>query len=88
MPKQKQVTYYHCNDYSFIRRIFLIQNAIGLFQDGYTALHLAVECGKPQVVQMLLGYGAQVEFKGGKVSYIQSTLLAQFNSSKHELSLY
>lgn len=36
-------------------------------KDGYTALHLAVEYGKPQVVQMLLGYGAQVEFKGGKV---------------------
>jgi ankyrin repeat protein len=47
---------------------FVWANVIGLFQDGFTALHLAVECGKPQVVQMLLGYGAQVEFKGGKAS--------------------
>jgi hypothetical protein len=34
-----------------------------------TALHLAVECCKPQVVQTLLGFGAQVELKGGKVYY-------------------
>ncbi|XP_060553271.1 serine/threonine-protein phosphatase 6 regulatory ankyrin repeat subunit C-like isoform X2 [Ruditapes philippinarum] len=35
-------------------------------KDGYTALHLAVEFCKPQSVQLLLGYGAQVEAKGGK----------------------
>ena len=39
-----------------------------LLKDGYTALHLAVEFCKPQSVQLLLGYGAQVEAKGGKVS--------------------
>ena len=38
-----------------------------VLQDGSTALHLAVECCKPQVVQTLLGYGAQVELKGGQV---------------------
>ncbi|WAR23175.1 ANK3-like protein [Mya arenaria] len=35
-------------------------------KDRYTALHLAVEFCKPQCVQLLLGYGAQVEAKGGK----------------------
>ena len=37
-------------------------------QSGYTALHLAVEHCKPQVVQVLLGYGAQIDLKGGPVS--------------------
>ena len=35
-------------------------------QDGYTALHLAVEFGKPLAVQTLLGFGAMVELKGGR----------------------
>ncbi|XP_052256426.1 ankyrin-3-like [Dreissena polymorpha] len=35
-------------------------------REGYTALHLATEFCKPQSVQLLLGYGAQVEAKGGK----------------------
>ena len=30
-----------------------------LSQDNYTALHLAVESGKPSVVESLLGHGAQ-----------------------------
>ena len=38
-----------------------------LFQDGYTALHLAVLNCKPQVVQTLLGFGAKVDLQGGKV---------------------
>lgn len=37
-------------------------------KDGYTALHVAVQNCKPLVVQMLLGFGAQVQLKGGKVS--------------------
>ena len=36
-------------------------------KDNYTALHLAVEHCKPLVVQTLLGHGAQVQLKGGKV---------------------
>lgn len=36
-------------------------------QDASTALHIAVEHCKPLAVQMLLGFGAQVELKGGKV---------------------
>lgn len=38
-----------------------------LLQNGYTALHLAVLHCKPQAVQTLLGYGANVELKGGLV---------------------
>ena len=33
-------------------------------QDNYTALHLAVEAGKPAVVETLLGHGATVHIKG------------------------
>lgn len=36
-------------------------------QDNYTALHVAVQAGKPQVVEALLGYGADVHVKGGKL---------------------
>jgi hypothetical protein len=39
-----------------------------LAQNGYTALHLAVENCKPQVVQVLLGFGATVDLKGGPVN--------------------
>ena len=35
-----------------------------IFQDNYTALHLAVEAGKSNVVEALLGHGAQVHIKG------------------------
>lgn len=35
-------------------------------QDGYTALHIAVQYCKPMAVQTLLGFGAMVELKGGK----------------------
>lgn len=35
-------------------------------QDKYTALHIAVEACQPLVIQTLLGYGAQVELKGGQ----------------------
>ncbi len=37
-------------------------------KDGQTALHIAVENCKPQVVQMLLGFGADVQLRGGKVN--------------------
>uniref|UniRef100_A0ABM0LU22 Uncharacterized protein LOC100376500 n=1 Tax=Saccoglossus kowalevskii TaxID=10224 RepID=A0ABM0LU22_SACKO len=36
------------------------------FSDNYTALHISVQYCKPFVVQTLLGYGAQVQLKGGK----------------------
>nr|XP_014353437.1 PREDICTED: ankyrin-1-like [Latimeria chalumnae] len=35
-------------------------------KDSYTALHIAVQYCKPLVVQTLLGFGAQVQLKGGK----------------------
>ena len=41
-----------------------------LFKDSYTALHIAVEHCKPLAVQTLLGFGAKVELKGGKVCHI------------------
>ncbi|KAK1785501.1 hypothetical protein P4O66_018863 [Electrophorus voltai] len=36
-------------------------------KDGLTALHVAVQHCKPAVVQVLLGFGAQVQLGGGKV---------------------
>lgn len=38
-----------------------------VFQDNYTALHIAVESAKPAVVETLLGYGAEVHIQGGKL---------------------
>lgn len=35
--------------------------------DNFTALHLAVEAGKSVVVEALLGLGAKVHIKGGKI---------------------
>lgn len=35
-----------------------------MFQDNYTALHVAVQAGKANVVETLLGYGAQVHIRG------------------------
>ncbi len=36
-------------------------------QDNYTALHIAVESAKPAVVETLLGYGADVHVRGGRL---------------------
>lgn len=36
-------------------------------QEGFTALHLAVQSGKPEVVEVLLGAGAEVSLKAGKL---------------------
>ncbi|KAH8334197.1 hypothetical protein KR059_007435 [Drosophila kikkawai] len=38
-----------------------------LFKDNYTALHIAVESAKPAVVETLLGFGADVHVRGGKL---------------------
>nr|CAI5857375.1 unnamed protein product [Callosobruchus analis] len=35
--------------------------------ENYTALHIAVEAGKPAVVETLLGYGADVHVRGGRL---------------------
>ena len=40
-------------------------------KDNYTPLHVAVENCKYLVVQMLLGYGADVQIRGGKVIFIE-----------------
>lgn len=54
------------------RHRFSIQYCFSFtFQDNYSALHIAVQYCKPLVVQTLLGYGAQVQLKGGKVSLQQ-----------------
>lgn len=36
-----------------------------LTNDNYAALHLAIEAGQPDVVESLLGHGADVHVKGG-----------------------
>jgi hypothetical protein len=36
----------------------------------YTPLHIAVQHRQPRVVQTLLGYGANVHLKGGRVSSV------------------
>lgn len=49
--------------------IFFSNNSILFFlkQDNYTALHIAVEAGKPAVVETLLGYGADLHVRGGRL---------------------
>ena len=47
--------------------MFLFLHFLVQTQDHYTALHIAVKHCKPQVVQILLGYGANVQLRGGKV---------------------
>lgn len=42
------------------------------FQDNFTALHLAVQANQPEVVEILLGHGANVQLKAGKVRYTNS----------------
>lgn len=37
------------------------------FQDNHTALHIAVESAKPAVVETLLGFGAEVHVRGGRL---------------------
>ena len=39
-------------------------SSILVWQENYTALHLAVEAGKHSVVETLLGQGAQVHIQG------------------------
>ena len=56
---------------------------ISLFQDNYTALHIAVEHCKPLAIQTLLGFGAQVELKGGAVS-----MLATYSSKLNKQEYY
>ena len=36
-----------------------------LTNDNFSALHLAIEAGRPEVVECLLGHGANVKIKGG-----------------------
>ena len=52
--------------YNILRHILflLIWFSKIFFQDNYTALHLAVEAGKPAVVESVLGHGAQVHIRG------------------------
>ena len=57
--------WYHRTFYSYL---------LFIPQDQYTALHVAVKYCKPQVVQILLGYGANVQLKGGKVMHLSSSI--------------
>ena len=36
-----------------------------LTNDNFSALHLAIDAGRPEVVECLLGHGANVKIKGG-----------------------
>lgn len=45
----------------------LYNSSLSPNQDNYTALHIAVEAAKPAVVETLLGYGADVHVRGGRL---------------------
>ena len=55
-----------------------------LFQDNYTALHLAVESGKSSVVEALLGHGAQVHVRGGKIGEAPLHIACRIDEAKGE----
>ena len=40
-------------------------------QDGYTALHVAAQSGKPKVIEALLGQGANVHVSGGTLQQVR-----------------
>ena len=77
-----------CNDLSNFVRLFS-------FKDSYTALHIAVEHCKPLAVQTLLGFGAKVELKGGKVRnsqkmpdiFLKDLIANLFNDAQSRLRL-
>lgn len=46
-----------------------------IIQDNYTALHVAVQAGKANVVETLLGYGAQVHIRG-KIKIFKKIIIA------------
>ena len=62
---------------SVIRHLFQIQ-------DNYTALHLAVESGKSSVVEALLGHGAQVHVRGGKIGEAPLHIACRIDEAKGE----
>lgn len=53
-------------------------------QDNYTALHLAVESGKSSVVEALLGHGAQVHVRGGKIGEAPLHIACRIDEAKGE----
>ena len=54
-------------------------------QDNYTALHLAVEAGKSGVVEALLGHGAQVHTRGGKIGETPLHIAARIDEKRGEM---
>jgi len=51
-------------------------------QDKLTALHVAVQNCRPLVVQMLLGFGAPVQIKGGEKQETPLHLAAQISNGQ------
>lgn len=51
----------HLNFYYWFLNGFII------FQDNFTALHVAVQYGRASVVETLLGFGADVHLNGGSL---------------------
>lgn len=47
---------------------------VSYLKENYTALHIAVESGRPNVVETLLGHGAQVHIKGNQLTLILYTI--------------
>ena len=52
--------------------------------DGLTPLHVAVEAGKPAVVECVLGNGADVQLKGGKNQETALHIAARIEEAKGE----
>lgn len=55
------------NEFNLPNKIHCFFIVLYILKDNYTALHIAVESGKPAVVETLLGYGADLHVRGGKL---------------------
>lgn len=53
-----------------------------VFQDNLTPLHVAVQYCHPGVVEMLLGFAAPVEVKGGKMQETPLHFAAKIKKGK------
>ena len=60
------------------------ENVDAATNDNYTALHLAVESDKSSVVEALLGHGAQVHVRGGKIGEAPLHIACRIDEAKGE----
>ena len=67
------------------KKKFQSSNLNSFIKDNYTPLHVAVENCKYLVVQMLLGYGADVQIRGGKAKETPLHIAAKIKGTRCQI---